>query len=168
MPAQYAITVVAALMTGLIVGAIVMAVAARTRQLDEQVQASTAFRDLLTVAERYVSPEHRAALLRDAADLWDIFDPLARQVSAALGAPDRAPEYVRWLLHAYLTGAPLDFHGCWVPPDVQAQLRAAHRWAGASEAAAPAGRAAVRDLVTTVAPADLTERWPLRPRSSDG
>ncbi|MEU5938657.1 hypothetical protein ABZ807_05615 [Micromonospora sp. NPDC047548] len=107
MPAQYAITVVAALVTGFIVGAITVAVAARQRQLDEQITTSKAFRDLLTLAERYASPEHRAALLRGAANLWDVFDPLARELAAALAAPPRTSTDETSQRRRLATGGPI-------------------------------------------------------------
>lgn len=90
MPAQYAATVVAALVFGFMTGLIVAGLAARGRQLDEQSTAARAFRDLLGLAERYVTPEHRPALLRRAADLWDSFDPLARQLTGPLTDRPRA------------------------------------------------------------------------------
>lgn len=137
-PTQFAITVVAVLVAGFIVGAVTIAISARSRQLDEQVAASRAFRDLVAVAERYSSPEHRAALRRAAADLWDSFDPFARHLAVAMAdAPgqagqNRTPDYVHRLIDAYATGDPIDFQGCPVPPDVRGRLRAV--MAGASEA----------------------------------
>lgn len=166
-PVTFASTIIGVLIAGLIAGAVLAALAARGPQLDEAERASRAFKDLLAVAERAAAPEHRAMLLREAAEIWDVFEPIARHASPAYVVPDRAPGYVHRIIDAYATGDPVNFSGCWVPPDVQGRLRAV--LAAASEATAPLpDRYPGRHLVTTVDPTDVIERWPVRAGASDG
>lgn len=170
-PYALASTVIAALVAGVIVGAILVGIAARGNQLDQTDQASRAFKDLLAVAERSAAPEHRATLLREAAQIWDVFEPIARHASAAYVLPDRAPGYVHRIVDAYATGDPLNFSGCWVPPDVQGRVRAI--MAGASEATTSLpdlvrGGPVGGGLITSVGPMETIEIWPARAGGGDG
>jgi len=129
-PSALAFTISAALVTGVAVGAILAGLAQRGRAADDAERAGRAFRELRNLAQACADPVHLPRLMRGTADIWDNFRPdgLALDVIAP---PPLTPAYAHRLVDAYSTGDPVDFAGCWVPPDIQGRVRAIV--AGASE-----------------------------------
>lgn len=109
-------------LAGVLVGAGMVALVSRGRQLDEREQATQAYRDLAALAWRLVPPDQREALRSSAARIWAHWQPDGTPGMDPV-MPDRAPAYVHRLIDAW-SGGPLDFGGCWVPPDVQGRIRA--------------------------------------------
>ncbi|MEV4270583.1 MULTISPECIES: hypothetical protein [Micromonospora] len=150
-PTTAAVTIAAVLAAGLTLGAILAGLAARSRQLDDSDRHARAFRALLALAGETVDPVHRARLMRGAADIWDnlLPDGIALEVTAP---PPLTPAYAHRLLDAYATGDPIDFSGCWVPPDIQGRVRAIV--AGASETTARIPRPAGDDRLARTRTSD--------------
>ncbi|WP_435585790.1 hypothetical protein [Micromonospora aurantiaca (nom. illeg.)] len=150
-PTLTAVTVVAVLAAGLIVGAILASLALRSRQLDDDERHGRAFRALIALARECADPVHLARLMRGAGQIWDNVRPdgLALEVTAP---PPLTPAYAHRLLDAYATGDPIDFSGCWVPPDIQGRVRAIV--AGASEATARIPRPAGGDRLARTRTSD--------------
>ncbi|MFG3418718.1 hypothetical protein [Micromonospora sp. NPDC048063] len=162
-----AVTVIAALTVGLIVGAIVMAFAARARQLDDEQRTETAWRDIRGAVEQLGDPEIRARLLRQLAqirDRWLPGGPMHLDAYRQPAAAELTPAYVHRLLDAYATGDPVNLAGCAVPPDVRGRLRAI--LIGAAERTAPLP--SHPGLATTARPADVPGSIPLSRRPTDG
>lgn len=155
-----------ALLSGAIVGAWVVALAARARQLDDNERGGSAYRDLLDAAKRYADPAYVAALMRDAGNIWDQYRPDGLHLDIDWRRPadtERTPAYVHRIIDAYATGDPVNLSGCGVPPDVQGRLRAIT--IGASEATAALPGQPIPRLASST---DVTVRWPVRTGHSDG
>ncbi|SCL43212.1 hypothetical protein GA0074692_6767 [Micromonospora pallida] len=117
----YLVSVLAALLVGGLLAAVMVALAARGRQLDERDQAAQAYRDLAALAHRMVQPDQREALRAGAARIWTAWQPDCPP--AIDPPPEHAPAYVHRLLDV-LAGGPLDLSGVWVPADVRGRIRA--------------------------------------------
>ncbi|SCL15107.1 hypothetical protein [Micromonospora inyonensis] len=118
----YVVSVLVALSGGGLFAAVMVALAARTRQLDERDQSAQAYRALAALAHRMVSPDRREALRAGAAGIWTAWQP--DSPPAIDPPPERASAYVHRLLDV-LAGGPLDLSGVWVPADVRGRLRSA-------------------------------------------
>lgn len=154
---------IGALLAGVVIGALMVAVAARGRRLDEDTRAGAAFRELRDAALRHADPSSVATLMRDAATIWDRWRPDGLHLSATV-AESLTPAYVHRILDAY-DGRPLTFAGCWVPPDVQGRLRAFQAIGAAVDDAA--GRYAA-SLATSIRPLPAGELQPARSGARDG
>ncbi|MFI6332944.1 hypothetical protein ACIBBG_32135 [Micromonospora chersina] len=163
-PFTLAFTVSAVLVTGVAMGAILAALAGRTRQLDDAERFGRAFRQLRDLAEACADPVHLARLMRGTAEIWDhvLPDGLALDVAAP---PPLTPAYAHRLVDAYATGDPVDFSGCWAPPDIQGRLQAI--LAGASEPTAHIPQHPGEPITAPTPPLSGGTRV-IRPRTSDG
>ncbi|MFG2054796.1 hypothetical protein ACGFI9_12265 [Micromonospora sp. NPDC048930] len=182
-PAALAFTISAVLVAGVAVGAILAGLAQRGRAADDAERAGRAFRELRDLAQACCDPVHLVRLMRGTADIWDNWRPdgLALDVAAP---PPLTPAYAHRLVDAYATGDPVDFAGCWVPPDIQGRVRAIV--AGASEPTVristlgqpgsrrpwlfdPAADTTVPScLITAPTPPLAGDARLVRPRTSDG
>lgn len=171
---MYAVTslLIGALIAGATLGALVTALGARVRQLDDGERAGAAYRELRDVALHCANPPDVAKLMRDAADIWDRWRPDGLHLDAFYRRPagaERTPAYVHRIVDAYATGDPADLSGCWVPPDVHGRLRAILISAGEATAALPDWpRQVRRDLIVRADAADLIEATPVRAGAGDG
>jgi hypothetical protein len=136
-PFTVATVIIGTLATGLVLGLLLMALGARTRQMDDETRASRAWQDLLDAALRCVAPDRRADLMREAGRIRDTWMPTLGLATPAA----RTPEYVHRILDAYSTGRSLNFGGCWVPQDVRDRLVAIMATAGATTTPLPPQRA---------------------------
>lgn len=164
-PFALAFTISAVLVAGVAVGAILAGLAGRTRQLDDAERFGRAFRDLRDLAEACADPVNLARLKRGTARIWDhlLPDGLALDLTTP---PPLTPGYAHRLVDAYATGDPVDFSGCWVPPDIQGRVRAI--LAGASEPTARIPRMDTGGPITTPTPPLTAGGRLVRPRTSDG
>ncbi|SBT64252.1 hypothetical protein GA0070622_1222 [Micromonospora sediminicola] len=167
-PFQAAAMLIALAVVSFIVGLLVMAIAARARQLDEGDRAGAAFRELRDVAQRHVIPADAAVLLREAARIWDGWRPDGLHLEAyhRHHADKQLTEtYVHRLLDALATGRPVDLSGCRVPADVRGRLRAMAAIAAATGTATPTP---VGPGVVSVDTAGLVVHHPVRAGGRDG
>jgi hypothetical protein len=136
-PFTIATVIIGTLATGLVLGLLLMALGARTRQMDDESRASRAWQDLLDAALRCVAPDRRADLMREAGRIRDTWLP-----ALGLSAPAaRTPEYVHRLLDALTTGKQPMMGGCWVPQDVRDRLVTILATSGATTTPLPPQRA---------------------------
>ncbi|WP_319460062.1 hypothetical protein [Micromonospora sp. RTP1Z1] len=163
-PSALAATVSAALLTGVAVGAILTGLANRGRAADDAERAGRAFRELRDLARACADPVHLARLMRGAGDIWDNLRPDGLALDVTAPAP-LTPEYAHRLVDAYATGQPLNFAGCWVPPDIQGRLRAIIT---AARPATTASRPATGGPITQPTPPLSVGGLLIRPRTSDG
>lgn len=164
-PFALAFTISAVLVVGVALGAILTGLAQRGQRADDAERFGRAFRELRDLAEACADPVHLARLMRGTAKIWDHLLPDGLALDLTFPAP-LTPGYAHRLVDAYATGDPVDFSGCWVPPDIQGRVRAI--LAGASEPTARIPQHTTAGPIAAPTPPLAAGTRLIRPRTSDG